>query len=131
VQGATPDGATSPIVGVAIDNDPTSPTYYGDPDTGAYGKAPTTVSMPSLTTLADCQAYARSQLALSTGGAEALNLSTLPHAGLEALDVVEIVTDPDRTYATARKHMVDSFTLPLTAGGSFPVATRDIGAVTS
>jgi len=85
--------------------------------------------MPSLTTLADCQAAARTQLALSTGGAESLNLSTLPHAGLEALDVVEIVTDPDRTSQTARKHMIDSFTLPLTAAGQFPVATRDIGAV--
>jgi len=128
VQGATPDGATAPIQGVAQDDVAGSPTRYGDPDAGFFGKAPTTVSMPSLTTLADCQAYARTQLALSTGGAESLNLSTLPHAGLEALDVVEIVTDPGRTSQTARKHMIDSFTLPLTAAGDFSVATRDIGA---
>ncbi|WP_284294562.1 hypothetical protein [Luteimicrobium album] len=41
------------------------------------------------------------------------------------------MTDPDRTYATARRHMIDSFTLPLTAAGQFSVATRDIGPVTS
>jgi hypothetical protein len=131
VLGATPDGATAPIQGVAQDDVAGSPTRYGDPDAGFYGKAPTTVSMPSLATLADCQAYARTQLALSTGGAESLSLSTLPHAALEALDVVEIVTDPDRLSTSVRRHMIDSFTLPLTAGGAFPVATRDIGAVTS
>ncbi|MFC8732186.1 DUF5047 domain-containing protein [Luteimicrobium sp. NPDC057192] len=129
VQGATPDGATAAVVGVAQDDTVGSPTRYGDPDAGLYGKAPTVISMPSLTTLADCKQAAATQLALSTGGAESLNLSALPHAGLEALDVVEIVTDPTWTYATARKHMIDSFTLPLTAAGQFPVATRDIGAV--
>ncbi|GMA22292.1 hypothetical protein GCM10025864_44570 [Luteimicrobium album] len=130
VQGSTPDGATVATTGVDWDKDPTSPTFYGDPDTGAYGKVTKVVSMPSLTTLADCQAAASTQLALSTGGAESLDLATIPHAGLEALDVVEIVTDPGRVFATARRHMVDNFTLPLVPGGQFSVATRDVGAVT-
>lgn len=128
VQGATPDGATSAIVGVATDTDPSSPTRWGDPAAGAFGHAPLVLSMPSLVTLADCKAAAATQLALATGAAESLDLSAIPHAALEALDVVEVVTDPDRVYATTRKHMIDSFTLPLVPGGDFRVSTRDIGA---
>jgi hypothetical protein len=29
-----------------------------------------------------------------------------------------------------RRHVVDAFTLPLVAGGDFPMKTRDVGSIT-
>jgi hypothetical protein len=131
VQGATPDGAASPIVGIARDDDPTSPTWWGDPDAGAWGKAPVVLSQPNLTTLAQCRAVAAAELAKRAGAAAGLNLTAVPHAGLEALDVVDVVvpTSVSGRTQTVRRHVIDSFTLPLTPGGDFPVTTRDLRAV--
>lgn len=130
VAGATPADATSPIVGIARDDRAESPTRYGDPDAGHFGKAPISLSFPSLATLAECRQVARTELAKRTGAASSLSLDAVPVAALEALDIVDVVTDPDRAHATTHRHIVDSFTLPLTAGGSFPVQTRDLGAAT-
>lgn len=128
VSGATPEGATSPIVGVARDTRAGSPTRYGDPQAGAFGKAPIALSFPSLDSLSACRQVAQAELAKRTGAASSLDLDAVPMAALEALDVVDVVTDPDQAHATTHRHIVDGFTLPLVAGGAFPVQTRDIGA---
>ncbi|GAA1995607.1 hypothetical protein GCM10009718_36960 [Isoptericola halotolerans] len=133
VQGSTPDGAPDPIVGVAIDDDPTSPTRWGDPDAGAWGRASVVISQPNLTSLAQCRTVARAELAKRTGAAAGLDLSAVPHAALEARDVVDVVvpTSASGYSHTVRRHVIDRFTLPLTAGGDFPVTTRDLRAVTA
>lgn len=132
VQGSTPDGAPSPIVGVATDEDPTSPTRWGDPDAGAWGKAAVVLSQPNLTSLGQCRTVARAELAKRTGQAAGLDLSAVPHAALEARDVVDVVvpTSVSGYSQTVRRHVIDRFTLPLTPGGDFPVTTRDLRAVT-
>ena len=131
VQGSTPDGATDPVVGVAIDDDPTSPTRWGDPDAGAWGKASVVISQPNLTSLAQCRAVAAVELAKRVGAQAGLNLTAVPHAGLEANDVVDVVVPTSVTgyTQTVRRHVIDSFTLPLTPGGDFPVSTRDLRTV--
>jgi len=133
VQGATPEGATDPIVGVWRDEDPSSPTRWGDPDAGAWGKATDILSQPSLTTLAQCRAVAAAEGAKRVGSQAGLNLSAVPHAGLEAWDVVDVVvpTSVSGRTKTVRRHVIDSFSLPLTPGGDFPVSTRDLRAVVS
>jgi len=131
VQGYTPDGASGAVVGIWRDVDPTSPTRWGDPDAGAWGKASLVLSQPSLTTLEQCRNVAAVEGAKRVGATAGLDLSTIPHAGLEATDIVDVVIPSSVSgyYTTARRHMIDSFTLPLTPGGAFPVRTRDLRAV--
>jgi hypothetical protein len=131
VQGSTPDGATDPVMAIATDDDPTSPTVWGDPDAGAWGKATEIVSQPNLTTHRQCLSVARAELARRTGARSGMNLSAVPHAALEGNDVVDIVVPTSvsgRTKAV-RRHVVDGFTLPLTPGSDFPVTTRDLREV--
>lgn len=132
VQGATPEGATMPVIGIARDDAPDSPTRFGDPDAGAYGRVSVVVRQPSLTQVGQCRAVAAAELAKRTGAAAGLDLAAVPNAALEALDVVDVVvpTSTSGYTQTVRRHVVDEFTLPLTPGGDFPVATRDIRAAT-
>lgn len=128
VVGSTLSGETTPVTFTARDIDPTSPTRYGDPDDGAFGKVSKTIFQPDLTSTAQCAVMARAELTRYIGAASTLNLSGIPHAGLEALDVVDVVIPEQVTgFPTAvRRHAIDSFTLPLTPAGAFPVATRDL-----
>lgn len=132
VIGSTPDGSTTPVRGYAQDDDAASPTRYGDPDAGYFGRSTLTLSHPELTREADCIVVAQAELARRTGAASSLDLSAVPHAGLEALDVVEVAVGSSFTGgpAVANRHVVDSFVLPLTPGGAFPVSTRELRSVT-
>lgn len=129
VTGATPDGATAPVRGMATDTGHRSPTRFGDPSTGAWGRRTRFMAIPSLTTVAQCVTVARAQLATFTGAGTVLDISAVPLAPLEALDVINVVADHTRPAMSVSRHIVDSFTLPLTPGAPFRVQTRDLGAV--
>ncbi|MFD2792589.1 DUF5047 domain-containing protein [Promicromonospora vindobonensis] len=117
---------------MATDTAASSPTRYGDPDAGLYGKSVTVLSFPELEDFGSCRTVADAELGKRTGAASALDLSAIPHAGLEALDVVDVQTvNPTSGAAVVRRHIVDSFTLPLTPAGAFPVRTRQLREVTS
>ena len=128
VRGATPAGATTPVSATATDDVEGSPTRWGDPDDGYYGRANLVVSHPELTTAAQCLTVARAELARKTGAASSLDLSAIPHAGLEALNVVDVLVPQQITGAltTVRRHVIDRFVLPLTPAGDFPVQTREL-----
>jgi hypothetical protein len=116
----------------ATDTDLTSPTRYGDPDAGAYGRSVLVLSHPELESDAACARVAEAELAKRTGAASSLDLSAIPHAGLEALDVVDVRTvNPNTGADVVRRHVIDQFTLPLTPGGAFPVRTRALQEVSA
>lgn len=129
VRGATPEGADQPVWAKAVDDVRGSATRYGDPDSGRWGKSTMFMPIPTLTTPWQCFLVAQTQLAQRTGRREEFNLTAVPNAALEANDVVSVVADERRAYETLRRHVVDRFTLPLVAGGQFPVVTRDVGQV--
>lgn len=131
VTGATPTGSATPLVGTAYNDDVTSPTRRGDPSTGLFGWAMLHLSDPTLLTHADCQRVAAAELAKRTGALTGIGLSAIPMAHLEALDVIDIATDGDRIPETVSRHVVDSYTLDLAAGGGFSITTRDLGQVTA
>lgn len=129
VTGATSSGAAVPVSATVMNTDPTSPTRAGDPSAGLFGWKMLQITDSSLTNVADCQRMAASELAKRTGVATAMDLSTIPMPHLEAGDVIDVAMDADRISATLSRHVVDRFTLDLTAGAAFPVATRDLGQV--
>jgi hypothetical protein len=88
------------------------------------------MGLPTVTDTAQADAVAAANLAKQIGAASTLDLSTVPNAALEALDVVDVIPDADDRAGSVRRHVIDSFTMPLTAGGRFPVSSRDLRAVT-
>lgn len=125
VEGESPSSDTPPVRATATDNGPTSATRWGDPSSGAFGRVPRFMSLPSVATREQAGAVARAQLVLSLGTAATLDLSLVPNPALEAGDVVDILTDPTGA-GGVRRHILDTFTIPLAPGGAFTAATRDI-----
>ncbi|MFE6237485.1 DUF5047 domain-containing protein [Cellulosimicrobium sp. NPDC057862] len=129
VTGSTPAGADAPVRGVATDTSPTSPTRFGDPSTGAWGRKTRFMAIPSLTSSRQCQRVAWAQLAKVVGAGTTLDLTSVPLDALEGGDVVDVVTDHERVVQTISRHVVDDLTIPLVAGGTFRASTRDLGEV--
>lgn len=130
VTGAATGAGEATFSATATDGLLSSPTRYGDPDAGAYGKSVLVLQHPELESNAACSVVANAEVAKRTGAASKLDLSAIPHAGLEALDVVDVQTvDPTTGQSVVRRHVIDVFTLPLTAGGGFPVRTRALQEV--
>ena len=116
--------------GSAYDLTAGSPTRWGDPATGAFGMVPAFLSIPTVTTAEQAVAVARANLAKYIGAAATLDVSAVPNAALEAGDVIEVIPDAGDPAGSVRRHVVDAFTLPLVAGGDFPMKTRDVGSIT-
>src|SRR5699024_7683331 len=117
-----------PVFAMAADDNPTSPTLYGPPDSGAYGMVPMFMEIPTLTTHAQAYRAARAQLARQIGASETYQLSSVPFDPLEAGDLVVIQRDP-LTPNDSQVHIVDNVQIPLTPGGDFRIATRNIREV--
>lgn len=129
VQGGSPSSDSTSIQGVVYDDDPTSPTLYGDPADGAFGRCPGVKSMPTFTSVEQCQHLGRTLLAQSTGASTSLDLSLVPNPALEVGDVIDVIPDMSDPAGSVRRHMVDSINFDLTPGGGFAVQTRDLKRV--
>lgn len=104
-----------PVSFLATDNDPTSPTYWGGP----YGRRPLFYSSSTLTTANACAQAANVQLAKAKAPNASGDISSLPNPALEPGDVLR-VAHPD---GVRELHQVASFSVPLDAGGDFPITT--------
>jgi hypothetical protein len=128
VSWTAPDGTQRRTL--VTNTDPSSPTRQGDPSTGAFGRGPILeLSDSSITSDAAARTMATAELAKRTGVASQMSLTAIPLPFLDALDVVDIVTDPTAPVLSLRRHVVDSFTWDLAAGGTFSAQTRDLGQV--
>lgn len=105
VSGQSSDPNIPPVYGVAIDDDPASPTYfYGD-----FGQVPIYYTSQFFTTDAQCVAYAKTLLAESRARNQSLSVTTLPLTFLEADDVV-VITLKDKTQ---QRRMLDKVSFDL------------------
>lgn len=129
VQGGSPSSDMAPIQGVVYDDDPSSLTRYGDPDSGAFGRCAGVKSIPTLTSVQQCQDVGRVLLAQSCGAASTLDLSTVPNPALELGDVIDVIPDLADPAGTVRRHMTDGFTFDLMPGGPFSAQSRDLRQV--
>jgi len=130
VRGESPSSDAAPVQGSAYDLTVGSPTRWGDPGAGAFGMVPMFMAIPTVTTAEQAVAVARANLAKHVGAAASLDVSAVPNAALEAGDVVEVIPDAGDPAGSVHRHVVDAFTLPLVAGGEFPMKTRDVGSIT-
>lgn len=130
VQGENASGDVPPNYIVAYDDDPTSPTRWGDPMAGRFGQVPRFESYPNITSADQALAAAQGLLAQSTGAARTLDVSTVPNPALEGGDLIAVVPDPSKPAGgSVRAHIVDGFTIPLLAGGGFSISTREVREV--
>jgi hypothetical protein len=130
VTGDTPEGATEPVSAFVVDDFPGSPTAYGDPSKGYYGRRPQFMAIPSLTTRAQCVNAALARLARVTGAGKVVSVQSAPLYPLDADDVIDITADHRRGVLTTDRHIVDTIRVPLTAtSGPFTLTTRGIGTL--
>lgn len=129
VRGESPSGDFAPVQGTITDNDPTSPTRFGDRLAGRYGKVTKFFDFPTVSSVAQAQATGRSLLAKYVGLTAAMDISSVPMPHLDAGDSVLLIPEELPAGAGARKHIVDSYSLSLKPGGAFTLRTRDVREV--
>jgi hypothetical protein len=84
--GQSSDQKVPPVWAMAIDNDPTSPTYYYGP----FGQVPKFFSSQFFTTYDQCLASAKRQLVEALGANEQLSVQALPLTFLEPGDLINV-----------------------------------------
>lgn len=109
----TGDASLPPIISLAVDNDPTSPTLWGGP----FGKVALIVSSTSVQTQAQADSTAASLLNLRLGLARTVTLRGVPNPALEPDDVV-LAVYPDGREEPLR---INSLSLPLEPTGPIDV----------
>jgi hypothetical protein len=109
---------TVPIRSVAVNNDPSSPTYYYGP----FGPVPQFYTTPFVTTQAQADSAAAALLRQQLGLPYAVDFSLIPNPALEPYDPVSVTYSP--RYA-AETHVLQSVTIPLTAEAPLTATTRE------
>lgn len=112
-----------PARGVAVDNNPLSPTYYYGP----FGPVPGFFSSPLLLNNAQAIEAARTLLKKSIGLPYQIQLSNIVNPALEPYDVIEVQYPDVGKNRSLRSeiHVVDAATIPLTLDQAQSVDTRE------
>jgi hypothetical protein len=114
--GEAADANVPPVYGIAIDNDPASPTFYG----GTFGKVPKFFNSSFLVTDAQCAGAAQKLLDASHGLPYSVTLGMVPNPALEAWDVVSV------TYSDGyvEIHIIDQITYSMSVDDEMSIQTR-------
>lgn len=108
---------TAPVRAVAIDDDPSSPTYY----LGPYGTVTMRFTSSSVTTGEQAQDAADALLRRVKGATEAVELSVVPMPALEPGDVVTVTRDKTKIEG---RFLIDQLRIPLGADESMRAVGR-------
>ena len=109
--GENSESDTPPVVGVAMDEDPTSPTYVGGP----FGRVPRFYSSPTITTVSSAESAAKKILVDAVKPGMTADISSLPNPLLEPGDVIRVVHSDGRRDL----YQVQSLSVDLAVGGDF------------
>lgn len=109
-------GEAPPVYGIALEDDPLSPTFWG----GAFGKVPMFFTSSFLVTSGQCSNAAANILATRHGLPYTVKLGMVPNPALEAWDLVKV------TYAEGlnENHIIDTITYSLAIDGEMQIQTR-------
>lgn len=107
-----------PVRAVAVDANPTSPTYYY----GRFGPVPRFYSSPFITTTTQAEAAAASLLRAQLGLPYSVDLAAVPNPALEPYDPVRIRYGPS---TGSEVHVLQSVTVPLTEQDPVTATTRE------
>lgn len=100
-----------------VDNDPTSPTYWG----GKFGEVPGFYESSLLTSYDQANAAATALLLNQIGAARSLNYSTAVNPAVEPGDVGAVINP---STGEVEHHLHDEVTIPLDAKGVMTAQTR-------
>lgn len=114
--GEASGGAT--YIGVAIDNDPGSPSYFY----GSFGQAPRGYSSPFITSDAMAVSAATGILANEVGTTEAVDADAVPNPAIEPSDI--FVARRDRLLGADQTHIVSRLTFPIDVTARLSIGTR-------
>ncbi|MEV6693364.1 DUF5047 domain-containing protein [Micromonospora sp. NPDC051196] len=114
----TGEGADTviPARAVAVDNDPSSPTWWYGP----FGPVPDFYASPFIVDDGQARAAASAMLAARLGTPYNVDFSMVPNPALEPWDPVR-VTFPGRSEV----HVIERLTVPLTASGEMTATSRE------
>lgn len=115
-------GIDTPLVSIARDTNPASPTYVD----GTFGKVVKSISTSTLTVQGDVDTYAAAQLKLYAGVTQQAQMTCLPLWHLEAWDVIQAQASK---VALSGRYVIDQISLGLGIGDKMSITTR--GVVTS
>lgn len=107
---------TVPARAVAVDDDPTSPTYWEGP----FGRVPRYYSSPLLLTNAQALSAAGSILRQSLGVPYEVDFESIVNPALELLDPIRIVLGE-----SIRTHVIDELVIPLSPDQAMAATTRE------
>jgi hypothetical protein len=111
-----PQDGTAPVQAVALDTDPSSPTYAGTgPGTSPYGRVTYFYSSPLLTTVPQAQSAANTILAENVGAGATYTLNVPYDPTISAGDVISV---------RGKVLAVDSITLDL--AGTTQLQVREL-----
>ena len=107
-----------PVRAVAADLNPLSPTYFH----GRFGPVPMFYTSSFLATVAQAQNTADEMLRRRLGLPYTVDLSAVPNPALEPYDPIRVRYS---TRQAPETHIVDTLTIPLTAGAAMTGTTRE------
>lgn len=117
VTGENSSNDTPPARAIAIDNDPTSPTYYQGP----FGTVTYRITSPLVKNNDQALIMAQNALLRRKGATELVEIDAVPMAALEPSDIVFVQRDMSKI---AGRFLVDQTTIPLGAEETMHVVTR-------
>jgi hypothetical protein len=120
VSGEQIDPDSVAIHAVVKDEDPTSPTFWDGP----FGHRPRFFSSQFIKDEANAIEVGQSMLGKYAGLPRTLDLSAIPHPGLDAGDVVEVEFPGSR-----ERHIIDSLTIGLGTEAAMSARTRTVSKV--
>lgn len=112
-----------PARGVAVDNNPLSPTYYY----GRFGPVPGSFSSPFITTNAQAVTSAKALVRRNLGLPYQVDLTNIVNPGIEPYDVISVgypIAGRSRSLKT-ETHVLDQVTIPLTIDAAQQLQTRE------
>lgn len=110
-------GNTVPVQAIAIDDDPSSPTYY----LGAYGTVTYRFTSPLILTPDQAQAAADAMLLQVKGATEAVEIDVIPMPAVEPGDVITVTRGRSKV---GGRFLVDQITTPLDPGDTMHFTAR-------
>ena len=108
---------SEPVQAVAVDLDPTSPTYWH----GRYGKVPRFYSSPFIATVAQAANAAREMLKRQLGFPYSVEFTSVPNPALKPFDPIRVILKDN----TREVHVMQTVTIPLVADGVQAGTTRE------
>ena len=125
VVGDNPDVEGAPPVGIAIDDDPDSPTYYY----GNFGRKPEIFTSPFVVDETQAEDAAEGKRAKESGLTSSVNFGAFVDPALEPGDLVRITRTMEAADGTLieladEDHIIDSLTIPLDAASTMTGVTR-------